>query len=68
MWKIRKEVERILKSGSRLDEGVYEQFSILRGWRERDNLTLRPVLFSAEIEFVDNFYRKSIVKKGEEAH
>ena len=65
MWKLRKEVERILKSGSRLGTGPHEQFVILRGWRERDNLTVRPVLFSAEIEFVDNFFRKSIVVKGE---
>lgn len=65
MWRIRREVERILKSGSRLGTGPHEQFVILRGWRERDNLTVRPVLFSVEMDLIDNFFRKSVVVKGE---
>ena len=58
-YQIRKEVERILKAGARLDAGTYEQFLTLRGWRGLDETDKRPVIFRQQLEVVDNFYRKS---------
>jgi len=57
MWKMRKEVERIFKAGAELDTGDNEQFTILRGWREVDMLTVRPVVFGLRMEVVDNYFR-----------
>jgi hypothetical protein len=58
-YRIRKEVERILKEGARLDTGPYEQFLTLRRWRGLDETDKRPVIFRQQLEVVDNFYRKS---------
>lgn len=44
-YRIRKEVERILRSGSRLNNYQEDKFLYLVGWNRLDNLRSRPPLF-----------------------
>jgi len=48
IYQIRKEVERILKSGSRLNNYQDDRILHLGGWRRRDDLRSRPPIFHLE--------------------
>ena len=45
VYKLRKESERILLSGSRLNSDTEDKFLYLIGWDRLDNLTTRPPIF-----------------------
>jgi hypothetical protein len=45
MYMLRKETERILLSGSRLNSDTEDKFLVLTGWDRKDDLTKRPPIF-----------------------
>ncbi len=57
-YEIRQEVERILRSGSRLPtKTTKEQFMYLGRWRTLDETDKRPVLLRSQLEVKDNYFR-----------
>ena len=52
---IRKEVERIIRSGSQVATGEFVQ---LNRWRRLDELNKRPVILRSMIDITDNYFKQ----------
>ena len=53
-YTIRKEVERIIRSGSQVATG---EFVFASRWRRLDELNKRPVILRSMIDITDNYFR-----------
>lgn len=56
-YKIRTEVDRIIKSGSHISSDVEESFIYSSGWKTIDELDTRPILLRSRFEIKDNYFR-----------
>jgi len=61
VYQLRKEIDRILMTGSRLATGNYEQFVNLGGWRQLDEVNRRPVVFRIQKTVVVNYFRDQVI-------
>ena len=59
-YMIKREVERILRSGSHITDGIANQEFAFKGrWQAMDELNLRPVILRDLIRVISNYYKES---------
>ncbi len=57
-YKVRTEVDRIIKSGSHISSGENESFIYSSGWRIMDETNIRPIILRSRFEIRDNYFRR----------
>ena len=59
-YMIKREVERILRSGSHItNDGANQEFAFKGRWQVMDELNLRPVILRDLIRVISNYYKES---------
>lgn len=59
-YKLRKEVERILRSGSRISQGTgNEEFVAINNWSRTIDYSVRPVLLRSQYTIFDAYFREN---------
>ena len=56
-YQLRTEVDRIIKSGSHISSGTDESSIYSSGWKNMDELNIRPVILRSRFEIRDNYFR-----------
>ncbi len=59
-YMIKREIDRIFRSGSHVTDGyAYQEFAFRGPWRAKDELNLRPIILRDVIRVFSNYYKES---------